>query len=280
MKFHLVYLIIVLLFLNTSCSKEKEKKVSIVEEESLEMQMINAYNEGLKELDKEDPIYAAKKFNEAELLYPQSIWAPRAALMAAYSYFSFFYYSDAVLELEKFLDKYKNHPRRDYAYYLLALSHYDQIVDETKDLNEILKAKKYFEIIIQEYPNTDFALDSEYKLELIQELLASKEMYLARYYVEKEKWIPAINRFKTVVKDYDSTIYVEEALHRLVELHFKMGLINESKKYAILLGYNYQSSEWYEKTYRILNKDYVKISKRKNKNKEESIIEKFKDLLK
>ena len=280
MKFHLVYLIIVLLFLNTSCSKEKEKKVSIVEEESLEMQMINAYNNGLRELDEGDPIYAAKKFNEAELLYPQSIWAPRAALMAAYSYFSYSYYSDAVLELEKFLDKYKNHPRRDYAYYLLALSHYDQIVDETKDLNEILKAKKYFEIIIQEYPNTDFALDSEYKLELIQELLASKEMYLARYYVEKEKWIPAINRFKTVVKDYDSTIYVEEALHRLVELHFKMGLINESKKYAVLLGYNYQSSEWYEKTYRILNKDYVKISKRKNKNKEESIIEKFKDLLK
>ena len=280
MKFHLVYLIIVLLFLNTSCSKEKEKKVSIVEEESLEMQMINAYNNGLRELDEGDPIYAAKKFNEAELLYPQSIWAPRAALMAAYSYFSYSYYSDAVLELEKFLDKYKNHPRRDYAYYLLALSHYDQIIDETKDLNEILKAKKYFEIIIQEYPNTDFALDSEYKLELIQELLASKEMYLARYYVEKEKWIPAINRFKTVVKDYDSTIYVEEALHRLVELHYKMGLIEESKKYAVLLGYNYQSSKWYEETYGILNKDYVKISKRKNKNKEESIIEKFKDLLK
>ena len=280
MKFHLVYLIIVLLFLNTSCSKEKEKKVSIVEEESLEMQMINAYNNGLRELDEGDPIYAAKKFNEAELLYPQSIWAPRAALMAAYSYFSYSYYSDAVLELEKFLDKYKNHPRRDYAYYLLALSHYDQIIDETKDLNEILKAKKYFEIIIQEYPNTDFALDSEYKLELIQELLASKEMYLARYYVEKEKWIPAINRFKTVVKDYDSTIYVEEALHRLVELHYKMGLIEESKKYAVLLGYNYQSSKWYKETYGILNKDYVKISKRKNKNKEESIIKKFKDLLK
>ena len=280
MKFHLVYLIIVLLFLNTSCSKEKEKKVSIVEEESLEMQMINAYNNGQRELDEGDPIYAAKKFNEAELLYPQSIWAPRAALMAAYSYFSYSYYSDAVLELEKFLDKYKNHPRRDYAYYLLALSHYDQIIDETKDLNEILKAKKYFEIIIQKYPNTEFALDSEFKLELIQELLASKEMYLARYYVEREKWIPAINRFKTVVKDYDSTIYVEEALHRLVELHYKMGLIDESKKYAVLLGYNYQSSEWYEKTYRILNKDYVKISKRKNKNKEESIIKKFKDLLK
>jgi len=279
MKFHLVYLIIVLLFLNTSCSKEKEK-ISIIEDESLEMQMIKAYNDGLKELDKEDVIYAAKKFNEAELLYPQSIWAPRAALMAAYSYFSQFYYSDAVLELEKFLDKYKNHPRRDYAYYLLALSHYNQIIDETKDLNDILKAKKYFEIIIQKYPNTEFALDSEFKLELIQELLASKEMYLARYYVEREKWIPAINRFKTVVKNYETTIFVEEALHRLVELHYKIGLIDESKKYAVLLGYNFQSSKWYEETYSILNKDYVKISKRKNKNKEESIIKKFKDLLK
>ena len=279
MKFPLVYLIIALLFLNTSCSKEKEK-ISIVEEESLEMQMIRAYNDGLEELDRGDVIYAAKKFNEAELLYPQSVWAPRAALMAAYSYFSKFYYSDAVLELEKFLDKYKNHPRRDYAYYLLALSHYDQIIDETKDLNEILKAKKYFEIIIQKHPNTEFALDSEYKLELIQELLASKEMYLARYYIDREKWIPAINRFKVVVENYDSTIYVEEALHRLVELHYKIGLINESKKYAALLGYNYQSSKWYEESYGILNKDYVKISKRKNKNKEESLIKKFKDLLK
>jgi len=279
MKFHLVFLIITLIFLNNSCSKEKEK-ISIIEEESLEMQMIKAYNDGLKELERGDAVYAAKKFNEAELLYPQSIWAPRAALMASYSYFSYLYYSDAVLELEKFLDKYKNHPRRDYAYYLLALSHYDQIIDETKDLNEILKAKKYFEIIIEKYPNTDFAIDSEYKLELIQELLASKEMYLARYYVEREKWIPAINRFKKVVIDYDETIYVEEALHRLVELHFKLGLIDESKKYAVLLGYNYQSSKWYEATYKILNKDYVKISKNRNKGKKDSIIKKFKDLLK
>ena len=279
MKFHLLFLIIALIFLNISCSKEKEK-ISIVEEDSLEMQMINAYNDGLKELEKGDPIYAAKKFNEAELLYPQSIWAPRAALMASYAYFTYLYYSDAILELEKFLDTYKNHPRRDYAYYLLALSHYDQIVDETKDLNEILKAKKYFKIIIQKYPDTEFALDAEFKLELIQELLASKEMYLARYYVEREKWIPAINRFKIVVKDYDETIYVEEALHRLVELHYKIGLIGESKKYAALLGYNYQSSKWYERTYKILNKNYVKISKNKDKKENKSLIKKFKDLLK
>ena len=279
MKFHSLFLIVFLIFLVNSCTKEKEK-ISIVEEESLESQMIKKYNEGLNELDKGDIIYAAKKFNEAELLYPQSIWAPRAALMAAYTYYSEFYYTDAIIELEKYLDKYKNHTRRDYAYYLLALCHYNQIVDETKDLNEILKAKKYFEFIIKKYPNTEFALDSEFKLELIKELLASKEMYLARYYIDREKWIPAINRFKTVVNDYETTIFVEEALHRLVELHYKIGLVDESKKYAALLGYNYQSSKWYEESYKILNKNYEKISKKKNKKKEESIVQKFKDLLK
>ena len=214
------------------------------------------------------------------LLYPQSIWAPRAALMAAYAYFSQLYYDDTIVELEKFLQKYKNHPRRDYAYYLLALSHYNLIIDETKDLEEILKAEKYFKIIIKNYPNTEFAIDSEFKLELIQEILASKEMYLARYYVDREKWIPAINRFKTVINDYETTIYVEEALHRLVELHYKLGLVDESKKYASLLGYNYQSSEWYEESYKILNKNYVKTAKKENSEKERSILQKFKDLLK
>ena len=279
MSFFYKILILVIFFSFASCTK-KEEKISLVDEKSLEMQMIDAYNSGLEELEKNDVIYAAKKFNEAELLYPQSIWAPRAALMAAYAYFSQLYYDDTIVELEKFLEKYKNHPRRDYAYYLLALSHYNLIVDETKDLEEILKAETYFKIIIKNYPNTEFAIDSEFKLELIQEILASKEMYLARYYVDREKWIPAINRFKTVIDEYETTIYVEEALHRLVELHYKLGLINESKKYAALLGYNYQSSEWYEESYKILNKNYVKTLKKENSDKEQSILQKFKDLLK
>ena len=263
----------------TSCAK-KEEKISIIEDKSLEMQMIDAYNAGLEELEKNDVIYAARKFNEAELLYPQSIWAPRAALMAAYAYFSQLYYDDTIVELEKYLRKYKNHPRRDYAYYLLALSHYNLIVDETKDLEEILKAEEYFKIVIKNYPNTEFAIDSEFKLELIQEILASKEMYIARYYIDREKWIPAVNRFKTVVNEYETTIYVEEALHRLVELNYRLGLIDESKKYAALLGYNYQSSEWYEESYRILNKNYVSEAKKENLEKEQSILQKFKDLLK
>ena len=273
-------IVILIFFLNFNSCTKKDEKISIVEEKSLETQMIDAYNAGLEELEKNDVIYAARKFNEAELLYPQSVWAPRAALMAAYAYFSQLYYDDTIVELEKFLQKYKNHPRRDYAYYLLALSHYNLIIDETKDLEEILKAEKYFKIIIKNYPNTEFAIDSEFKLELIQEILASKEMYLARYYVDREKWVPAINRFKTVIDDYETTIYVEEALHRLVELHYKLGLVDESKKYASLLGYNYQSSEWYEESYKILNKNYVKTAKKENSEKEQSILQKFKDLLK
>ena len=277
MKIHSLYLIIFLIFFVSSCTKEKEK-ISIIEEESLESQMIKTYNEGLAELEKGDVIYAAKKFNEAELLYPQSIWAPRAALMAAHAFYSQFYYSDAIIELEKYLDKYKKHKRRDYANYLLALCHYNQIVDETKDLNEILKAKKYFEFIIKKYPDTEFALDSEFKLELIEELLASKEMYLARYYIDREKWIPAINRFKTVVTKYDTTIYVEEALHRLVEIHYRIGLTDESKRYASMLGYNYKSSEWYKKSYKVFNRSYRDPAKSIDKKKGNFITRKFKSL--
>ena len=237
-KFNLSLLII--FFLIIACSG-KEEKVSILKEKNLETQMIEVYREAMTEFERGDVIYAGKKFSEAELLYPQSIWAPRAVLMSAYGYFSKGYYKDAINDLERFIFKYKNHPQTDYAYYLLALCHYDQIIDEKKDFNEILEAKKYFEIVINDFPDTDYAIDSKYKLELIIEISASKEMYLARYYVEREKWIPAINRFKKVVNEYDTTIYVEEALHRLVELHYKLGLISEAEKYAYLLGYNYQS---------------------------------------
>ena len=267
-----------LLVFTLSCSK-KDENVTILEKKSLETQMIEVYNQAMEEFERGDVIYAGKKFSEAELLYPQSIWAPRAILMSAYGYFTQGYYKDAINDLERFLVKYKNHPQTDYAYYLLALCHYDQIVDEKKDFNEILKAKKYFEILIDKYPNTDYASDSKFKLEFIVEIMASKEMYLARYYVQREKWIPAINRFKKVVNDFDTTIYVEEALHRLVELHYKVGLIDEAEKYAKLLGYNYQSSKWYEASYKIINKNYQKQTKI-IKDDKESILKKFKKLFK
>ncbi len=268
------FIIFILIF---SCSK-KEDKVTVLKEKNLETQMIEVYNQAIEEFEKGDVIYAAKKFSEVELLYPQSIWASRAVLMSAYGHFSQGYYSYAINDLERFFVKYKNHSQSDYAYYLLALCHYNQIVDEKKDFNEINKSRKYFELIIDNYPNTDYALDSKFKLELILELMASKEMYLARYYTDREKWIPAINRFKIIIKEYETTIYVEEALHRLVELHYKLGLIDEAQKYASLLGYNYQSSQWYEASYKILNKNYEPTNLKSNKN--DNLIKKFKKLFK
>ena len=270
--------VILIFVLIISCSK-KEKKVEVLKEKNLETQMIEVYNQAIVELERGDVIYAGKKFSEAELLYPQSVWAPRAVLMSAYGYFTQGYFSDAINELERFLIKYKYHPNTDYAYYLLALCHYDQIVDEKKDLKEIIEAKKYFELIINEFPNTEYANDSKFKLELIIEIMASKEMYLARYYTQREKWIPAINRYKKVVSEYDKTIYIEEALHRLVELHYRIGLIEEAKKYASLLGYNYQSSQWYESSYRIFDKKY-KTKRIKKDSKNNTILKKFKKLFK
>ena len=278
MKFKLKHYYIIIFLLLISCSKD-EKKVEVLKERSLEAQMIEVYNQGMEEFERGDVIYAGKKFSEAELLYPQSEWASKAVLMSAYGYFSQGYYNDAINDLERFLKKYKNHPQTDYAYYLLALCHYDQIIDEKKDLNQILLSQKYFNYIVNNYPNTDYALDSKYKLDFILEIMASKEMYLARYYVQREKWIPAINRFKRIIKEYDTTIYVEEALHRLVELHYKVGLIDEAEKYALLLGYNYKSSKWYEESYKLLNSDYKK-EKLAKKDDKETILKKFKKLFK
>ena len=273
-------LIITFIFL-VGCKNNNEKEISIIEEKNLDLQMIDAYEEGMNLFDKNDYIGAAKKFNEAELLYPQSIWAARSALMTSYSYYTGSYYLDSINELKRFLEIYPNHERISYAYYLLAMSYYEQISDETKDLGSILDAKLNFEFVVNNFPNSDFALDSEYKIELIQEILASKEMYLAKYYIEREKWIPAINRFKNILENYETTIYVEEALHRLVEIHYKLGLIDESKKYASLLGYNYQSSDWYKESYKVFNRDYKKISKRNKKKKNQlSTLNKLKKLLK
>ena len=261
----------------TSCSSDN-KKVSIIEESDLELQMIDAYKEGYEELEKGDVIYAAKKFNEAELLYPQSKWASKAVLLSAYAYYSQNYYDRSIQELERFIKKYPNHKNMDYAYFLLAMCYYENIIDEKKDLEPLLLSKQKFEFILKNYPDTDFAQDAKYKIGLIQDVMASKEMYIGKYYLKKGKWVAAINRFKTVLNKYDTTIYVEEALHRLVETNYKIGLEDEAKKYANLLGYNYQSSQWYEQSYKLFNKDY-KTSLEIKKDKQ-SVFKRFKKLFK
>ena len=277
MKNYFVIFIISFLLL-ISCSKENVKK-SVIKEKSLDRQVKEAYEEGIENLESGDVLFAAKKFNEAEILFPQSEWAPKSILMAAYAYYTQDYYEDTIIELQRFIKLYPNHKNLSYAYYLLGISFYEQIVDEKKDLQSIVNAKKYFNIIITNFPNSEYAIDSEFKIDLINDILASKEMYLGRYYFQKKKWIPSINRFRTVVDDYDTTIYTEEALHRLVEIYFMLGLNDESEKYAQLLGYNYQSSRWYEKSYSIFNKNY-KTPKIKSEKKNNKLLKKIKSLLK
>ena len=281
MKLSNFFIIFLLFSFCISCSKEEPVKKSILKEKNLELQVLKTYNEAMVSLESGDVLYAAKKFNEAEILFPQSQSAPKSALMAAYAYYSQDYFGDAISELQRFVKIYANYKDIDYAYYLLAICFYEQIVDETKDLQSIIKAKENFIIVANRFPDTEYALDSEFKIDLINDVLASKEMYVGRYYFDKQKWIPAINRFRTVTDDYQTTIYTEEALHRLVEIYYILGLTDEAKKYANLLGYNYQSSEWYEQTYKVFNKKYEKKKKEKNKKKNKitkTILNKIKSL--
>ena len=276
-KFFILLSIIIL----SSCSG-KDEQVSIIKEKDIELQMIEAYNKGKKALVDNDVLYAAKMFNEAELLYPQSEWAPRSSLMAAYSYYSQSYYEDAIFELKRYIKIYPISPDQDYANFLLAMCYYESIVDEKKDLEPLVEAKKRFEIIIEQYPDSDFAIDSKFKINLVLDILAAKELYIGKHYLKDKKWIAAINRFKFVVENYETTSLVEEALYRLVEINYKLGLLEESKRYAGILGYNYMSGKWYERSYLVLNPKYIskkeKIIKEERRSKN-FLIRKFKDLL-
>ena len=273
---------LILIFLTACSNSNKDIKKSTINEKDLKSQVIEAYKEGMEALEKGDVLFAAKKFNEVEALYPQSELAPKSALMAAYSYYKQDYYSDAISELKRFLQVYPKHKNLDYVNYLLAICYFEQIVDEKKDLESIINAKQFFEIVVSDFQNTEYSIDARYKLDLIDDILAAKEMYIGRYYFDKKKWVAAINRFRTVVDEYETTIYTQEALHRLVEIYYTIGLSKEAKKYANLLGYNYQSSAWYERSYKVFNKNYeIKRKEREGsfKKKNNKIITKFKSLI-
>ncbi len=272
-----IFLILSFLFLLNACSND-EKEILSIKETKQDLEMIASYKEGYESLAQGDPYFAAEKFLEAELLFPQSEWAPRAALMASYSYYLQNFYAEAVSNLERFFKTYPTDTNLAYAHYLLAMCYYETIEDEKRDSAPLLKAKAKFTYLIDNYPNTDFALDAKFKIGLIEDVLASKEMYLGRHYIKKEKWIAALNRFKTVIENYDQTIFVEEALHRLVEINYKLGLLDQSQKYANVLGYNYQSSDWYKKSYKVFNRDYSAEIKKPIKKDKKGVIERFKKL--
>jgi outer membrane protein assembly factor BamD len=266
--------ILFLLLSLISCAKNKEE-ISQIKEIDQEAELINTYGEGIKALEQRDYFFAAKKFLESELLFPQSMWAPKSLLMASYSQYMNDNYAAAKDNLERFIKIYPENKNRVYAEYLLGMCYYETIENETLDQAPLINSKKQFQIVVKNYPETDFASDANFKLKLINDILGAKEMYIGRHYIKAKKWVAAINRFKKVLEDYDTTIYSEEAIHRLVEIYYHLGLEEESKKYTNLLGYNYLSSEWYKKSYVIFNKNYKIDYQKKEKSKVIKIFDKL-----
>ena len=264
-----VFLILLLsVFLLLACSKKNNKE--IVSEPTEKEMVVAIYAEAVDALKEGDAFYAAKKFKEAESLLPQSKWAAKASLMASYAEYSRNAFSNSIFGLERHIANYPADKNIPYAHYLIAICYYEQILDEKKDLQPLVQAKEKFEFIMLTYPETDYATDARFKLDLIIDQLAAKEMSIARYYMKTEKWIPALNRLKIVVEKYDKTVFIEEALHRLVEVYYKIGLVEEAKQAAAILGYNYQSGTWYERSYKVFNKKYK--TKKIKKTKEMGLI--------
>jgi outer membrane protein assembly factor BamD len=231
---------------------------------------VSIYYEAIEALNLGDAFYAQKKFKEVEGMMPNDTWASKASLMAGYADYTRNAYSKAIFTLERHMKNYPADKNMPYVHYLIAICYYEQILDEKKDLKPLLNAKEKFEFVMQVYPETDYATDSRFKLDLIIDQLAAKEMSIARYYMKTQKWIPALNRLKVVIDKYEKTVFVEEALHRLVEVYYKLGLVDEAKRAAAILGYNYQSGSWYERSYKVFNKEYK--TKKINKKKEMGLI--------
>ena len=271
-----IILILIPLIIVTACSSDTQN-IKLIKEKNQEEEMISSYKAGVELLEIRDYFAASKKFLEAEILFPQSKWAPKSVLMASYSYFLQGYYTLAIENIKRYIKTYPKDKNKPYAHYLLAMCYYETIEGEKKDLAPLMLSKKELNFIIKNYPDTDFAYDARFKIDLINETLAAKEVYLGRHYIKKKKWIPALNRFKNVLNEYETTVHVEEAIHRLVEIYYKLGMEQESLKYASLLGYNYNSGEWYKETYRIFNKKY-KVSLPKNKKQKSKILSKIKNL--
>ena len=268
-----LFLLFFLLIFITECSKKEDLSVKPPEQE----ESYKIYNEALDAMNKGEFFFAAQKFSEAEKILPVIEHSAKSLLMSSYCFYTINFYDDAISSLENFVRKYPADKNIQYATYLIALSNYEQILDEKKDLEPLLKTKKIVKDYIKKYPDTDYSLDLKFKLGLIQNQLAAKEIYIAKYYIETQKWIPAINRLKVVINDYEETIFIEEALHRLVEIYYNLGLIDEAKKTAKILGYNYNSSKWYENSYSLLNKNYQKEQKKlenKSKKKERGLVRK------
>ena len=257
------FFLIILIFVSLACSK----KENLEYEKSQRIDPFAVYQEGFAAFKKKNYFLASKKFDEAELNFSEPELAAKSSIMSSYSLYGINFYRQAEESLNRFLQVYPADKNVMYAKYLLAIVYYEQIQDEKKDLEPLLKAQKQISKFINEYPSSEYTTDLKFKRDLIQNQLAAKELYIAKYYISVKKWVPAINRLRVILDKYEKTVFIEEALHRLVEIHYHIGLREEAKKYVSLLGYNYNSSKWYEESYKILNKNYKPESKKIISNK-------------
>ena len=262
----LVYLFLIITLVVSCSKKEVELNVPAGKEKSFEI-----YKEAVEAMNRGNYLYASQKFSEAEVILPKIEFSSKALLMSSYCLYLINFYPEATANLERFISQYPTDKNLAYAQYLIAITLYEQILDEKKDIDPLIKTKKKIQYFLQNFPETEYALDLKFKLDLVNNQLAAKEMYIVKYYITTQKWIPAINRLKGIVNDYSETVFIEEALHRLVEVYYRVGLPEEAKVAAAILGYNYNSSEWYEKSYKILNKSY-KSNKKSKINKDVGLI--------
>ena len=276
MLFRIFVTLIILLNL-ISCSNNKKIEYDNLKELD---DPIKIYKEGLEAFNKNDFFYASEKFNEAELIFDSPKSAAKSAIMSAYSLYAINLYEQAEENLNRYLKNYPGDRNVVYAHYLLAIIHFEQIGDEKYDLKPLLRTQEKIDFFLDNYPNTEYAIDLKFKKSLLKNQFAAKELYIAKYYISVQKWIPAINRLKLIIEKYDETIFIEEALHRLVEINYHIGLENEANKYAAILGYNYNSSKWFERSYKVLNRDYKKILENNKKVKKKGLFKKITEMIK
>jgi outer membrane protein assembly factor BamD len=273
LKYFYNFLLIALLISVASCSSNKAEK-SIKPKELIPLEKL--YTDAYSNFENGNYNAAINIFEMVERDYSYTEWAPRSLLMRAYIYYETGRYVDALVNLQRFKKRHSGSKSIQYAEYLIGICMFEQInlvplSQENTDL-----ALRQFEKVILNYPHSAYATDAKFKIDLINEQLAGKEMYIARYYAKREKWLPALYRLNNVFKNYQTTVFIEEALHRLVEIHHTIGNIDSAKKYASILGYNYNDSDWYKKSYNIVEGTNIPLEKAKQKK---SLKERLKKLI-
>lgn len=252
---HLIYIFIICVF-TISCTSKKEDKLASLTAEQL-------YSQGMILMKKESYKEALKYWDRISQEYPYSPLASNAQVMESYAYYKIGKFEYAIAALDDYITLYPGEKNIEYAYYLKAICYYDQIVTVKLDQEITELAKEAFTELINRFPDSEYSRDARFKLNLVLDHLAGKEMEIGRFYLKKGEIIAAINRFKVVVDQYQTTTHIEEALYRLTDCYYSLGIVKEAERYAAVLGNNYPESQWYQYTYELLKENNATISENK-----------------